>query len=207
MIGKLKGLVDEIGSDWAIVDVNGVGYLVTCSRRTLDGLPEIGGHVTLSIETKVSEDAIRLIGFASELERDWFRLLVGVQGVGTRVALGVLGTLTPSDLARAIALEDKKAVSAAPGVGPKVAARIVAELKDKAPSSANLNAVLDVGVALGVAAADDGSAAIRDAVSALVNLGYPQVQAASAVSGAAKKLEQGATAEQLIRQGLKELAR
>lgn len=208
MIGRLKGIVDEVGADWVIVDVNGVGYLVTCSRRTLDALPPPGGAVTLSIETKVSEDAIRLVGFASDLERDWFRLLVSVQGVGTRVALGVLGTLTPADLARAIALEDKKAVSAAPGVGPKVAARIVAELKDKAPASTDLNAVLDVGVALGVAdGAAAHSAAMRDAISALVNLGYPQVQAASAISGAVKKLESGATAEQLIRQGLKELAR
>lgn len=208
MIGKLKGLVDEVGPDWLIVDVNGVGYLVTCSRRTLEALPEPGGLVTLAIETKVSEDAIRLIGFASDLERDWFRLLLSVQGVGTRVALGVLGTLTPADLARAVALEDRKAVSAAPGVGPKVAARIVAELKDKAPASTNLNAVLDVGVALGVAdAAETASASMRDAISALVNLGYPQVQAASAISGAVKKLEPGASAEQLIRQGLKELAR
>ena len=207
MIGKLKGLVDEVGSDWVIVDVNGVGYLVACSRRTLDALPEIGEAVTLAIETKVSEDAIRLIGFASELEREWFRLLVGVQGVGTRVALGVLGTLTPADLARAIAIEDRKAVAAAPGVGPKVAGRIVTELKDKAPATSDLNAVLDVNVALGVANTADGSASMRDAVSALVNLGYPQVQAASAISGAAKKLEQGASAEQLIRQGLKELAR
>lgn len=207
MIGKLKGLVDEVGGDWVIVDVNGVGYLVTCSRRTLDALPEIGEAVTLAIETKVSEDAIRLIGFASELEREWFRLLVGVQGVGTRVALGVLGTLTPADLARAIAIEDRKAVAAAPGVGPKVAGRIVTELKDKAPATSDLNAVLDVNVALGVANTADGSASMRDAVSALVNLGYPQVQAASAISGAAKKLEQGASAEQLIRQGLKELAR
>ncbi|MEN6542828.1 Holliday junction branch migration protein RuvA [Parvibaculum sp.] len=208
MIGRLKGIVDEVGADWVIVDVNGVGYLVTCSRRTLDALPEPGGAVTLSIETKVSEDAIRLIGFTSDLERDWFRLLVSVQGVGTRVALGVLGTLTPADLARAIALEDKKAVSAAPGVGPKVAARIVAELKDKAPASTDLNAVLDVGAALGVAdGAAAHSAAMRDAISALVNLGYPQVQAASAISGAVKKLESGASAEQLIRQGLKELAR
>jgi len=208
MIGKLKGLVDETGPDWLIVDVNGVGYLVTCSRRTLEALPEPGGLVTLAIETKVSEDAIRLIGFTSDLERDWFRLLLSVQGVGTRVALGVLGTLTPADLARAVALEDRKAVSAAPGVGPKVAARIVAELKDKAPASTDLNAVLDVGVALGVAgAAGNASASMRDAVSALVNLGYPQVQAASAISGAVKKLEPGAGTEQLIRQGLKELAR
>lgn len=205
MIGRLKGAVDEVGADWVIVDVNGVGYHVTCSRRTLDALPEIGGAVTLAIETKVSDDAIRLIGFASELERDWFRLLLGVQGVGTRVALGVLGTLTPADLARAIALEDRKAVATAPGVGPKVAARIVAELKDKAPAGSSLAAVLDQGAAPAATSAPDGAA--RDAISALVNLGYPQLQAASAISGAAKKLEPGASAEQLIRQGLKELAR
>ncbi|HMM13068.1 MAG TPA: Holliday junction branch migration protein RuvA [Parvibaculum sp.] len=205
MIGRLKGVVDEVGADWVIVDVNGVGYHVTCSRRTLDALPEIGGAVTLAIETKVSDDAIRLIGFASELERDWFRLLLGVQGVGTRVALGVLGTLTPADLARAIALEDRKVVATAPGVGPKVAARIVAELKDKAPAGSSLAAVLDQGAAPAAASAPDGAA--RDAISALVNLGYPQLQAASAISGAAKKLEPGASAEQLIRQGLKELAR
>lgn len=205
MIGRLKGAVDEVGADWVIVDVNGVGYHVTCSRRTLDALPEIGGAVTLAIETKVSDDAIRLIGFASELERDWFRLLLGVQGVGTRVALGVLGTLTPADLARAIALEDRKVVATAPGVGPKVAARIVAELKDKAPAGSSLAAVLDQGAAPAAASAPDGAA--RDAISALVNLGYPQLQAASAISGAAKKLEPGASAEQLIRQGLKELAR
>jgi Holliday junction DNA helicase RuvA len=144
MIGRLKGTVDEVGADWVIIDVNGVGYHVTCSRRTLDALPSAGGAATLSIETKVSDDAIRLIGFASDVERDWFRLLLSVQGVGTRVALGVLGTLAPADLARAIALDDKKAVSAAPGVGPKVAARIVIELKDKAPQGAGLAAVPEV---------------------------------------------------------------
>lgn len=208
MIGKLKGVVDEVGADWVVVDVNGVGYLVTCSRRTLDALPGIGGAVTLAIETKVSEDAIRLIGFASELERDWFRLLVGVQGVGTRVALGVLGALTPADLARAIALEDRKAVAVAPGVGPKVAGRIVAELKDKAPQGGGIVAVVDAtGASYAASGAGDASASVRDAVSALVNLGYPQLQAASAISGAAKKLEADASAEQLIRQGLKELAR
>jgi Holliday junction DNA helicase RuvA len=204
MIGRLKGIVDETGVDWVIVDVNGVGYHVTCSRRTLDALPASGGPVTLSIETKVSDDAIRLIGFASDVERDWFRLLLSVQGVGTRVALGVLGTLSPADLARAIALDDKKAVSAAPGVGPKVASRIVIELKDKVPQGAGLAAVLDVG---GAPQTADASAAMRDAVSALANLGYPQVQAMGAISAAAKKLEGEASAEQLIRQGLKELAR
>jgi len=204
MIGKLRGIVDSKGADWAVIDVNGVGYHVTCSTRTLEALPNAGGAATLAIETKVSEDAIRLIGFMSEYERDWFRLLLSVQGVGTKVALGVLGALKPDDLAAAIALEDKKAVSSAPGVGPKVAARIVSELKDKAPHGASLAAL----------AANDTSPSIvpqgraaRDAVSALLNLGYQQAQAASAVAAAAKTLEDDATPEQLIRQGLKELAR
>lgn len=205
MIGKLKGVVDSTGEDWVVIDVGGVGYHVTCSRRTLGALPAPGSAVTLSIETKVSDEAIRLIGFESDGERDWFRLLLGVQGVGTRVALGVLGTLAPADLARAIALDDKKAVSSAPGVGPKVAARIVAELKDKAPEGASLAAVLD-GPASG-AGPNGASAPMRDAVSALVNLGYPQAQAAGAVASAAKMLDEAASAEQLIRQGLKELAR
>ncbi|MFN6942766.1 MAG: Holliday junction branch migration protein RuvA, partial [Parvibaculum sp.] len=178
---------------------------VTCSRRTLQNLPARGEPVTLSIETKVSEEAIRLIGFDSDLERDWFRLLLGVQGVGTRVALGVLGTLAPGDLARAIALDDRKAVSAAPGVGPKVAARIVTELKDKAPDGASLAATLAAPV--NGAGAADVALPVRDAISALVNLGYPQAQAAGAIAAAAKALEDAATAEQLIRRGLKELAR
>ncbi|MBX3509256.1 Holliday junction branch migration protein RuvA [Parvibaculum sp.] len=205
MIGKLRGIVDSAGEDWVIVDVGGVGYHVTCSRRTLQNLPARGEPVTLSIETKVSEEAIRLIGFDSDLERDWFRLLLGVQGVGTRVALGVLGTLAPGDLARAIALDDRKAVSAAPGVGPKVAARIVTELKDKAPDGASLAATLAAPV--NGAGAADVALPVRDAISALVNLGYPQAQAAGAIAAAAKALEDAATAEQLIRRGLKELAR
>ena len=205
MIGKLKGIVDSTGEDWVVVDVGGVGYHVICSRRTLQNLPTPGGAVTLSIETKVSDEAIRLIGFESDSERDWFRLLLGVQGVGTRVALGVLGTLAPADLARAIALDDKKAISAAPGVGAKVAARIATELKDKAPSGASLAAVLEAPV--NGAAVPSASASMRDAISALANLGYPQAQAAGAVAAAAKALDETATTEQLIRQGLKELAR
>lgn len=204
MIGRLKGLVDEIGVDWAIIDVNGVGYHVTCSRRTLTSLPAVGGGVTLSIETKVSDDAIRLVGFASDLERDWFRLLLSVQGVGTRVALGVLGTLSPADLARAIALEDKKAISSAPGVGPKVAARLLIELKDKVPQGAALSDVLEIN---GAPTPVSVSSAMRDAVSALTNLGYPQAQASGAISAAMKHMDGEASAEQLIRQGLKELAR
>ncbi|MDO8839395.1 MAG: Holliday junction branch migration protein RuvA [Parvibaculum sp.] len=203
MIGKLKGIVDSTGEDWVVIDVGGVGYHVTCSRRTLSTLPARGGPLTLSIETKMSDEAIRLIGFSTDDEREWFRLLLGVQGVGTRVALGVLGALTPADLARAIALDDKKAVSAAPGVGPKVAARIVAELKDKTPAGTGLAAVLN-GAGGDVASASEP---MRDAVSALVNLGYPQAQAAGAVSSAARRLDEDASAEALIRQGLKELAR
>jgi len=203
MIGKLGGIVDSKGADWAVIDVNGVGYHVTCSTRTLDALPDAGGVATLAIETKVSEDAIRLIGFMSEYERDWFRLLLSVQGVGTKVALALLGTLTPDDLAAAIALDDKKAVSSAPGVGPKVAQRIVSELKDKAPSGAQLAAFTAADASSIVPRSD----AARDAVSALLNLGYPQAQAANAVAAASRSLEQDATPEQLIRQGLKELAR
>ena len=204
MIGKLRGLIDSKGEDWAIIDVGGVGYHVTCSRRTLDALPGEGGAATLSIETKVSDDAIRLVGFVNDLERDWFRLLLLVQGVGTRVALGVLSTLTPDDLARAIAQDDKKAVSAAPGVGPKVATRIVSELKDKAPVGQSFFVTQPAGAAnLPVEAAG----ATRDAVSALVNLGYQPQQAAMAIAAAAQKLEPDAGAEQLIRLGLKELAR
>lgn len=204
MIGKLRGLIDSKGEDWAIIDVGGVGYHVTCSRRTLDALPAEGGAATLSIETKVSDDAIRLVGFVNDLERDWFRLLLSVQGVGTRVALGVLSTLTPDDLARAIAQDDKKAVSATPGVGPKVATRIVTELKDKAPVGQSFFVTQGVGVAN---MPSDEAGAMRDAVSALVNLGYQPQQAANAIAAAAQKLEPDVGAEQLIRLGLKELAR
>jgi Holliday junction DNA helicase RuvA len=203
MIGKLRGIVDSKGTDWVVIDVNGVGYHVTCSSRTLEALPASGGAATLAIETKVSEDAIRLIGFMSEYERDWFRLLLSVQGVGTKVALGLLGTLSPQDLATAIAMEDKRAVSAAPGVGPKVAARIVSELKDKRPSG-------HIAFALPSASGANGlpkSSAAQDAVSALLNLGYQQAQASAAVASAANVLDKDATPEQLIRQGLKELAR
>ena len=134
MIGKLRGAVDSYGEDWVIVDVAGVGYQVHCSARTLQALPQVGEAATLSIETYVREDMIRLYGFASDLEREWFRLLQTVQGVGARVALAVLGTMKPADLATAIALQDKAALARAPGVGKKVAERIVAELRDKAPA-------------------------------------------------------------------------
>src|SRR5450830_1983851 len=132
MIGKLRGIVDSYGEDYIILDVNGVGYQVHCSTRTLQALPATGEAATLAIETYVREDQIKLFGFASDVEREWFRLLQTVQGVGAKVALSVLGTLKISDLALAVAMRDKATVSRAPGVGPKVAERIVTELKDRA---------------------------------------------------------------------------
>src|SRR5579884_3254393 len=142
MIGRLKGVIDSYGEDSVVLDVNGVGYLVHCSARTLQELPPAGEAAVLSIETHVREDQIKLFGFLSDVEREWFRLLQSVQGVGTKVALSVLGTLKPADLATAIAMRDKAAVARSPGVGPKVAERIVTELKDKAPAYTQLDPAL-----------------------------------------------------------------
>jgi holliday junction DNA helicase RuvA len=205
MIGKLKGIIDSYGEDLIILDVGGVGYLVHCSARTLQALPPIGAPVTLAIETHVREDQIRLFGFETEAEREWFRLLQTVQGVGAKVALSVLGTLKPSELASAIALRDKAMVARAPGVGPKVAERIVTELKDRAPAYADV----DPAVVRLSGAVDERRAppAIADAVSALVNLGYGQPQAAAAIAAAARTAGEGADAKRLIRLGLRELAK
>ena len=205
MIGKLKGIIESYGEDWVIVDVGGVGYQVHCSTRTLQTLPQPGEAATLSIETYVREDMIRLYGFASDVEREWFRLLQTVQGVGARVALGVLGVMTPGDLATAIALQDKAQVARAPGVGKKVAERIVAELRDKAPAYASADPAL---IHLQSDLADRRAPQpVADAVSALVNLGYAQVQASAAIAAAARAGGEAATTEELIRLGLKELAR
>ena len=205
MIGKLKGTIDSHGEDFVIVDVHGVGYLVHCSARTLQELPGVGQPATLSIETHVREDQIRLFGFVTGIEREWFRLLQTVQGVGTKVALAVLGTLKPSELASAIAMRDKAMVARAPGVGPKVAERIVTELKDKAPAYANVDPAL---VRLSGALDDKRAPApVTDAVSALVNLGYAQAQAAAAIAAAARSAGEGAEATTLIRLGLRELAK
>ena len=205
MIGKLKGIVDSYGEDFIILDVNGVGYLVHCSARTLQELPAMGQGATLSIETYVREDQLRLFGFMSDVEREWFRLLQTVQGVGAKVALSVLGTLKPADLATAITMRDKAMVARAPGVGPKVAERIVTELKDKAPAYAGLDpAVVRLSGAVEEKRAPQP---IADAVSALVNLGYGRPQAASAVAAAARSAGEGADAANLIRLGLKELAK
>ena len=170
MIGKLKGVIDSYGDDFIILDVHGVGYVVQCSTRTLQSLPKTGEAATLAIETQVREDAIRLFGFAGDAERDWFRLLQSVQGVGAKVALAILGVLPPGDLATAIGTQDKVMVSRAPGVGPKLAARIVAELKDKAPAFAAIDPV--VARLAGAEEAKSAPKPVQDAVSALVNLGY-----------------------------------
>jgi Holliday junction DNA helicase RuvA len=205
VIGKLKGLIDSYGEDYVILDVQGVGYQVHCSARTLQALPQAGEAAVLSIETYVREDQIKLFGFRSDMEREWFRLLQTVQGVGAKVALAVLSTLPPADLANAIALRDKTAVARTPGVGPKVAERIVSELKDKAPAFASVDPV----VAQLAGAMDDNRApgAVRDAISALVNLGYGQPQAAAAVAAASRSAGEGAEPAQLIKLGLKELAK
>ena len=205
MIGKLKGIIDSYGTDYVILEVAGVGYQVHCSARTLAALPGPGEAATLSIETYVREDQIKLFGFASDIEREWFRLLQTVQGVGAKVALSVLGTLKVSELANAVAMRDKVSVSRAPGVGAKVAERIVTELKDKAPEFAALDpAVIRLSDAL-----EDKRAPkpIADAVSALINLGYGQPQAAAAIAAAARNAGEAADTAMLIRQGLKELAK
>ena len=206
MIGRLKGVVDEIGEDHCLIDVHGVGYVVYCSSRTLSALPSAGEAVVLQIETYVREDVIRLYGFGTALEREWFLLLLNnVVGVGAKVALAILSTLSPSDLANAIALKDIAMVSRAPGVGKKVAERIVIELKNKAPAfSGTPSGTIGLMQELGEGVAP---APIADAVSALVNLGYSRDIAANAISAALKTAGEDADSSKLIRFGLKELAR
>jgi Holliday junction DNA helicase RuvA len=205
MIGKLKGTIDSYGEDYIILDVGGVGYLVHCSARTLQALPAAGQAVTLAIETHVREDQIRLFGFLTDAEREWFRLLQTVQGVGAKVALSVLSAFKPADLATAIAMGDKTAIRRAPGVGPKVAERMVIELKDKAPAYS----ALDPAVIRLSGAVDEKRAPqpLLDAVSALINLGYGQPQAAAAIAAAARSAGEGAETKQLIRLGLKEISK
>ena len=204
MIGKLKGTIEEIGEDYVLVDVHGVCYVAYCSARTLSKLGSVGEACILFIETYVREDQIRLFGFMTALEREWFNIVQTVQGVGAKVALALLSTLTPAELANAIALQDRAAVSRAPGVGPKVAMRIVTELKNKAPAFAGDAANIGLKQELG-----DGFAAapVADAVSALTNLGYSRDQAANAVAAAMKSAGEGADSAKLIRFGLKELSR
>ena len=200
MIGKLTGTVDTITEDAVILDVAGVGYLMQCPSSTLSRLA-VGAHASLMIEMKVSEDAIKLYGFGSADEREWFRLLQTVQNVGARVALNVLSALSPRELQRALALSDKAAIGRAQGVGPKLALRIATELKDKAPSMM-LRGTGDEAIA--VALAPRGPEA--DAVAALVKLGYSQGQAAESVARAARDLGE-APAAMLIRESLRALGR
>ncbi|MDZ4737750.1 MAG: Holliday junction branch migration protein RuvA [Rhodospirillaceae bacterium] len=202
MIGKLTGRIDDIAGDAAIIDVGGVGYNIFASARTLARLAQANAPVTLYIDTHVREDHIHLYGFLDAAERDWFRLLMTVQGVGARVSLAILGVLSPSEVATAIAAQDRAAIGRANGVGPKLAGRITAELKDKAG-----------GIALGPAALKDagtegvaGNAAFADAVSALVNLGYRRSEAYTAIARVAGSLGTDAKADALIRAGLKELS-
>jgi Holliday junction DNA helicase RuvA len=205
MIGKLKGIIDSYGEDFLILDVNGVGYVVHCSSRTLQKAPRAGEPASLAIETQVREDSIRLFGFESEAERDWFKLLQTVQGVGAKVALAILSILSAGELASTVAMQDKAMVARAPGVGPKLAARIVAELKDKAPAFGPIDPV--VARLSGEDEKASGPSSARDAISALCNLGYGRPQAAAAIAASLQTLGESADASALIRQGLRELAR
>lgn len=205
MIARLKGIVEDIGDDWAVVDVNGVGYLVFASGRTLGRLA-VGEAAVIYIETHVREDHIHLYGFADTLERDWFKLLTTVQGVGAKVGLAIQSVLSNDEVSRAILSGDKAAITRAPGVGPKLAARIIAELKDKVGSIA-LGQSLKAEVGhTATSAAGGAQGAVSDAVSALVNLGYSPSQALGVVSEAAGELGEAADVGILIKAGLSKLA-
>ena len=200
MIALLKGLVDQVGDDWAIIDVNGVGYLVACSTRTLARL-QVGTAVRLHVDTWVREDAILLYGFAETAERDWFRLLTTVQGVGAKVGLALLSVAAPEQILRAIAAQDKAVLTQASGVGPKLAQRILSELKDKVG-----------GVALGTNVVSQvpqvaANSALEDAVSALVNLGYRRLDAFDAAGAVLAELGEDATETAIIRAALKRLGK
>lgn len=213
MIASLRGLVERVGEDSAIIDVGGVGYLVFCSARTLSALPRPGEATSLRVETHVREDHIHLYGFATESERTWFRLLCTVQGVGARIALAILAVLSPAEIARAIAAQDRAAIGRANGVGPKLAVRVVTELKDKVGDLVLGAAALagdggGRGKGKGAKAGDDGAGEDRlvaDAVSALVNLGYGRTEAYGAVIEVLRDMGEGARIEALIRAGLARL--
>ena len=201
MIALLKGLVEQVGDDWAIIDVNGVGYLVSCSSRTLSKLGQ-GSAVKLHVDTWVREDAILLYGFTETAERDWFRLLTTVQGVGAKVGLALLSVAAPDQILRAIAAQDKTVLTQASGVGPKLAQRILSELKDKVGGIA-------LGSASGTVAAApiSSNSALEDAVSALVNLGYRRLDAFEAAGAVLSELGDDAPETQIIRAALKRLGK
>lgn len=205
VIGKLKGVIDTLGKNWVILDVQGVGYLVYCSLRTFSCLPQVGNVVVLSIETHVRETEIKLFGFLDDLERDWFRLLQNVQGVGAKLALAILGTLTPEELDLAISLQNEAIVSRSPGVGLKVAQRIVAELKDKPPRSSSDPSLKSQFRKKMNENENNTDTIIKDSVSALTHLGYSSQQAAAAISAARMKAGDEIDSPTLIRLSLKEL--
>ncbi|MDR2857250.1 MAG: Holliday junction branch migration protein RuvA [Novosphingobium sp.] len=201
MIAKLTGTLDDTGPDWAVIDVAGIGYLVHCSARTLAALGSGGDRVIVHTEMQVSENDVRLIGFASGAERAWFRLLTGVQGVGSKMALAVLSALSAEELQRACAGGDAAMVARAQGVGPKLAGRIVNELRDKAGALPAASGALD-----GMTRLPAGTAS-TDAVSALQNLGFKPTIASRAVEQALDELGEGAELDVLIRVALKRAAR
>jgi Holliday junction DNA helicase RuvA len=204
MIGKLKGLVDGFGEDLVHIDVNGVVYEAFCSSKTLAALPRVGEATVVHVEMIVREDMIRLYGFATEAEKAWFTLLTTVQGVGARVALSILSTLAINELASAVALQDRAMIGRASGVGPKLAVRIVTELKGRVPAIGAVDAgVLGLQAALGEGVV---RGPIADAVSALTNLGYSSAQASAAVARVVGREGEGTATEKLIRLGLKELS-
>lgn len=206
MIAHLRGRLHSADTESAVIDVGGVGYLVFCSARTLRGLPGAGEAADLRIETHVREDHIHLYGFVNEAERAWFKLLLTVQGVGARMALAVLSVLSPDEISTAIAAQDKAALRQVSGVGPKVAGRIVSELKDKAEANALASVTPLRPAALEPDATGEAPATTAEAVSALVNLGYGRGEAFSAVATAARELGSSDDLPSLIRQGLKELS-
>jgi holliday junction DNA helicase RuvA len=197
MIGSLAGQVAALEAERCVIEVNGVGYLVHASPRTLAALPRPPATARVLVETLVREDAIQLVGFATAAERDWFRLLTTVQGVGARVALGVLGALSPEELAAAIATGDTGGLTRAPGVGPRLAARLATELRDR---------VAALPAPAPGPAAPAGSP-LADALSALANLGYRRAEAQPALERAAARLGEGAALDALLRETLRELAR
>ncbi|MEO6015604.1 MAG: Holliday junction branch migration protein RuvA [Devosia sp.] len=204
MIGKLKGLIDGFGDDFVHIDVGGVVYETFCSSRTMSLLPQVGHAAVVHVEMIVREDMIRLYGFATPEEKAWFTTLMTVQGVGARVALSVLSTLTPGELQSAIALQDKAMVGRANGVGPKLALRLVTELKGKVPTGIGIDAgTLGLQQALGEGVARSN---VADAVSALSNLGYSSAQASAAVARVVAKEGDEIATDKLIRLGLRELS-
>lgn len=205
MIGKLSGLLDSCGEDWLLIDVGGVGYAVSCSARTLRALPRPGEPVRLLIETRIRDDRMQLFGFIEKAEQEWFLVLQTVQGVGARLALAILSALGPGELSQAIAAEDKTSLARASGVGARLAARLVTELKGRVGEMVSAPAAIGMGE--GANGGEGLGSGAADAISALVNLGYRRVEAFSAVAAAVKRLGGEAQVSDLVRGGLKELQR